>query len=251
MLITSVGNRIWWSILAVTAALTWGIYALLSQLRPAEVTTALLWCCIVVLILYFAQRIFMFRDPVFLDCYGSDRKDLLVQLLPLQLCYFSLILAMAGLYWNKPHILSFCFYISTAGAIMAVLSPDGYYRDRSLLHPPIGLFYLLHGMLIALYSNIGFLGLFPLSWQYGCIAVLVLILVAGAIHLVNLAGKAMGLEAINYFYTLHPGGSGILELLWRRIPIPYLYLILPSALATWLWAMLITAIYQLMTCFAV
>ena len=249
MWIIKTGNRVWWAVMAAIAGFTWLGYVLLAPLPYEQVRIILLCFSVLVFALYFVQRAFMFRDPEFLEAYGSDWKDRLVQLMPLHLCYISLIMAIVGLLLELPSLLSFCFYISFFGAMMALLSPEGYYQNKSVLEPPVLFFYLLHGMILALYGNIRFLGLGPMAWKYSTISVLILISLTVGIHFVNLLGRAMGLESINYIYTLDPSGSSLLMLLWKWIPVPLLYLVIPVGL-TWLWGMLITGVYQLMIFFS-
>lgn len=223
---------------------TYGMYKALKMRAVDQRRKALLVLACLIFVLYLVQRFFMFRDEVFLETFGSGPKDLLIQLLPFQLCYVSLMLSVFGLWRNQKHILAFCFYVGVFGAAMAMISPDGYYLDKSLFHMPILFFYLLHGLLVCLYCNIGFLGLFPLNWKEGNVSIGILVLISGCMHVVNLVGRYAGFSNINYIYTLDPGGSPLLEMVWNWIPVPFLYAAIPGGFVFWAWAMFLTAVYK-------
>lgn len=241
MLRIKVGNGVWWGVLACMAAGAWGLYAALRNCTEDRVRMILFWMGCATMALYVIQRLFMFRDPDFLQEYGSRWQDLLVQLLPLHLCYAGLILTLIGLYFGIEQILAFSFYIGMLGALFAILAPDGYNQNKSLLSPPIFFFYFLHMMLIWVYFSIGFAGLFSFGWKAAGISVLIAVGMAAVMHLVNLLGHRLGLNAMNYFYTMDPGGSGLLETLWKWIPVKFFYIVVPAVGAFSVWAMLLTA----------
>ena len=243
-MIINIGNFVWCAVMACTAAATYGIYALLKNRDEAQIRQWLFRFGILIFVFYGVQRYFMFRDPVFLDTYGSSFRDIVVQLLPLQMCYAGLILALVALKKNYKSILAFNFYSGTFGAILAMVSPDGYFLEKSLLFPPVGLFFVLHGMLVCMYFCIGFLGLFQWGKKAVGSSVLIAMALSAVIHLINLMGQKAGFTDMNYFYTIHPSGSGILELLRSWIPWPYFYVVIPASLACGLWGLLITAVYN-------
>jgi len=243
-MIINIGNFVWCAVMVCTAAATYGMYALLKNRDEAQIRKWLFYFGILILGLYCVQRFFMFRDPVFLDTYGSSFGDILVQLLPLQLCYAGLILALVALKKNWKPILAFNFYSGSLGAILAMVSPDAYFLEKSLLFPPVGFFFLLHGMLVCMYCSIGFLGLFRWGKKAVASSVLISMALSAVIHLINLMGQKAGLTDMNYFYTIHPSGSGILELLWSWIPCVYFYIAIPASLACGLWGLVITAVYN-------
>jgi len=243
-MIISIGNAVWFGLMACTAAATYGMYLLLKKRPEEQIRNWLFWFGILIFVLYGVQRYFMFKDPVFLDTYGSSFGDILVQLLPLQLCYAGLILALVALKKNYKSILAFNFYSGSLGAVLAMTSPDGYFLQKSLLFPPVGFFFLLHGMLVCMYFVIGLLGLFPLGKKAVLQAMGIAMALSAVVHVINLLGMNAGLTDMNYFYTLHPSGSGILELLWKFIPCAYFYVTIPAALACGLWGTLLNAIHH-------
>lgn len=246
MLKIKVGNGVWWGVLACTVLGTWGLHTALRGCSADQTRMILFVMGCVTMALYIIQRLFMFRDPAFLQEYGSRWQDLLVQLLPLHLCYAGLILTIFGLYFNVEYIMAFSFYIGMLGAFFAILAPDSFDQNKSILNPPIFFFYFLHMMLICLYCNIGFAGLFAFSWKMGANSVLIALVMATVIHFVNLLGHRLDMPTMNYFYTTDPAGSGILELLWKWIPCRFFYIVLPAAVAFFAWTMLLTAAAKLL-----
>jgi len=247
MLKIRVGNGVWWGVLVGTALGTWGLQQALKRCTQEDARMVLFIIGCATLLLYVVQRLFMFKDPVFLEEYGSRRKDLLVQLLPLHMCYAGLILTLVGLYFRIEAILAFSFYTGALGALFAILAPDGYNQDKNLLFPPIFFFYFLHMMLICLYCNIGFTGLFTFGWKAAASAVGIAVLMAAVMHVVNLIGHRLDMPSMNYFYTMDPGGSGLLERMWTWIPCRFFYIVVPAVPVFFAWAMLLTWLQHLLT----
>lgn len=245
MLRVSVGNGVWWSIMALTGAATYGIYRTQKDRTPQEKRKALLICGYVVYGLYFLQRFIMFRDPCFLEMFGSERKDIIINLLPLHLCYSGLLLTMVGLYKDYQSLESFGYYVGLLGAFMAMISPDGYYDQQSLLHLPTLFFYMTHGLLTAMYACIGLLGLIRQGWKTALRSLLILILLTLVLHVINKVGGAVGMEGMNYCYTVSPGGSGLLELLWSWLPHEWIYVVLPGSLFYSVWVLALNGIRRL------
>lgn len=241
-MIISIGNSVWIALMVCTVAATYGMYALLKNRPEEQIRSWLFRFGVLIFVLYGIQRYYMFRDPEFLDTYGSSFRDILVQLLPLQMCYAGLILALVALKKNYKPILAFNFYSGSLGALLAMVSPDGYFLQKSLLFPPVGLFFLLHGMLVCMYFVIGLLGLFPWGKKSVGYAMGIAMALSAVVHVINLMGMKAGFTDMNYFYTIHPSGSGILELLWSWIPCAYFYVTIPASLACGVWGMLLTAI---------
>lgn len=245
MMTVSVGNGVWWCILVLTGAVTYGLYRTQKDRTNWEQRRTLLCCGFVVFGMYFLQRIFMFRDPLFWELYGSQPHPMLINLLPLHLCYSGLMLTMVGLYKGYRPLMGFGFYAGLMGAFLAMVSPDAYYDNHSLVHLPTLFFYLTHGLLVAAYACIGLLELIQLNGKTAAKALLILVLVTLALHGINTMGALVGLDGMNYCYTVSTGGSGILELLWSWLPIQWIYVVLPGSLFFAVWAWTINGLHRL------
>lgn len=244
-MVISTGNLVWWTVMVLTGTGTYGLYAMLESCNAQYQRTALLFCGVVIFGLFFLQRFFMFRDPDFFEMYGSELRERFVQWLPLHVCYSGLMLTMVGLYLDYEPLEAFGFYVGWLGTFMAMFSPDGYYQNKPLFHPPILLLYLTHGLLMALYGCICFLGLFQPSWSAGIQSVFLLALLSLGLHGINLMGHKLGLTTMNFGYTMSPEGSSVLETLWKWLPCQYLYLQVPGALFFGMWTMIANALYFL------
>ena len=242
MLKISVGNGVWWGVLGGTAAGTLGLYLLLRECSLEQTRLVLFALGCLTLVLYVVQRLFMFRDEDFLKEYGSRWQDLLVQFLPLHMCYAGLILTLIGLWFDVQAFLAFSFNIGALGACFALITPDGYNQNKSLLLPHILLFYALHAMLVAVYCSVGLLGLLEPGWTAMLESVGIALAMAVVMHAVNVIGQRAGLNAMNYFYTMDPGGSGLLEMLWKWIPHRFFYIVVPALAAFAAWAAVLTVV---------
>lgn len=240
----SVGNGIWWCAMAMTAVGTCILYRTQKDRTAEAQRKALLVCGFVVFGMYFLQRMFMFRDPWFWELYGAQKHAVLINLLPLHLCYSGLMLTMVGLRKGYEPMMAFGFYVGLLGAFLAMVSPDGYYEQQSVLHLPTLFFYLTHGLLTAMYACIGLLGLCGCGWKTAMRSLLILILLSLVLHGINVTGGLLGFEGMNYCYTMTPGGSGLLELLWSWIPYRWVYVVLPGSLCFCVWAAMLNGLYR-------
>lgn len=240
-----VGNPVWWMVIAIGFVLAVLIYCLLYKKNREQKRKVLLYTGCVILLLFYVQRFFMLRCDEYVAAYGSGWKHIVTELLPFNLCYLSVLLMLLGAYLRNEYLLGFCFYVSFVGAVLALAAPVEIFTDISLLLPAVALFYLLHVLLAAVYFNIGLLGFTKINLKTGVVSVLMLGAITFLVHLVNLLGRTLGIDNMNYFYTFDAEGSAILEQFWEWLPVPYLYLLLPAGVIFLVWALLVTLIYRL------
>lgn len=240
----SVGNPVWWMVIVVCCAVTALLYLRLRKKNEEQKRKAMLFIGCAIMVLFYVQRILMFRYDAYISAYGSEWEHTLTELLPLNLCYLSVILMMIGAYLNNKYLLGFCFYISSMGAILALVAPVGIFTDTNLLQPAVIMFYFLHILVAAAYWNIGFLGLVKPGKVMAFTAPLLLNVISFLIHIVNWLGRSAGVDCMNYFYTFDPEGSSMLELFWEWVPVPYLYLIVPGFVIFGGWSVLLTLLYR-------
>lgn len=243
-LIISVGNSVWWMVMALCVAVTGFMYLLLRRKNEEQKRNAFLFIGGAILILFYVQRFFMFRYDAFAAEYGTGWENILTELLPFNLCYFSVILMMIGARYNNKYLLGFCFYISTVGAMLALATPVAIFTETNLLQPAVGLFYFLHILVAAVYWNIGFLGLVKPGKVLVITSPLLLNVISFLVHIVNWIGRSAGIDCMNYFYTFDTEGSSMLELFWEWVPVPYLYLIVPGYVIFLVWSVVLTLLYR-------
>lgn len=240
----SVGNSVWWMIIALCCMVTAIFYMFLRKKSEEQKRKAILYLGYAILVLFYVQRMLMFRFDAYISAYGSGWEHTLTELLPFNLCYFSTILMIIGAHTNNKYLLGFCFYISSMGAILALVAPVEIFTETNLLQPAVGMFYFLHILVAAAYWNIGFLGLVKPGMVMAVISPLMLIVFSFLIHIVNWLGRSVGIDCMNYFYTFDPEGSSMLELFWEWVPMPYVYLIVPGLVIFAGWSLLLTLIYR-------
>ena len=244
MLTISIGNAVWYFVMLGTAAATVILYFVFRNRPEREIRRLLLTASLLVTVMFFILRLMLFHDASFIETFGTDWKTKVAHLLPFHLCYITPPLIIAGLLANRKRLLAFCFYIGPIGAILTIAFPDGFYLDKPLLTPSVLLFYLMHAMLVVLCFHTGFYGLFPIGWKTGLIAVVYMVIIGTVMHGINVAGQAAGFQYMNYFYTMHSGGSGLLETFHTWNPRPYFYVFGPCTMIGLVWTSFVTACYQ-------
>lgn len=240
----SVGNPVWWMVIALCCAVTALLYLLLRKKNEEQKRKAMLFIGCAIMVLFYVQRILMFRYDAYVSVYSRGWEDILTELLPLNLCYLSIVLMIIGAYLNNKYLLGFCFYISSIGAVLALVSPVGIFTDTNLLQPAVIMFYFLHILVAAAYWNIGFLGLAKPGKVMAITSLLLLNVISFLVHIVNWLGRSVGIDCMNYFFTFDPEGSSVLEQFWEWVPVPYLYLIVPSYVFFAGCAVLLTLLYR-------
>ena len=240
----SVGNSVWWMVIALCCALTFLVYFFLRKKSNEQKRKAILVMGCTIMALFYVQRFLMFRYDAFISEYGKGWEHILTELLPFNLCYLSVILMIIGVHLNNKYLLGFCFYISSMGAVLALVAPVGIFTETNLLQPAVGMFFLLHIFVAAAYWNIGFLGLVKPGIQFVITCPLMLVFISFLVHIVNWLGRGAGIDCMNYFYTFDPEGSAMLELFWEWLPVQYVYLIVPGLLIFGGWSVILTLLYR-------
>ena len=146
--------------------------------------------------------------------------------LPLQLCNVNMILIpIAVLKRNRP-LMCFGFFIGPLGALMALLIPGNGFEGYSLLLPRMLGYYGTHLMLVIEGWALVTFGLFKPRFSDLPKAVLTLVLLAFAIFLIDMLLRWTGLHPrANYFFAVETECNALLEIFWKWIPLPFLYLI--------------------------
>lgn len=240
----SIGDSVWWMVIALCCAVTACIYLLLRKKTDEQKRKALLFIGCAIMVLFYVQRILLFRSDAYVSAYGNGWKRILTDLLPLHLCYLSMVLMIIGAHLKNKYLLGFCFYFSSLGAVLALVAPAKVFTDTNLLQPAVAMFYFLHILVAAAFWNIGFLGLVKPGKGLAITSVLLLSVIFFLAHLVNWLGRSVGIDSMNYFYTFSPEESSVLELLWEWVPMPCLYLIVPGTVVAVGWAALLTLLYR-------
>lgn len=203
------------------------IFLLWYFLRQKSETTrrnALLISSGILIIIYCIHRVIIFNDIRFLTLYGQN-GFILRDTLPLHLCEIGMILIPISLLTKNEVLSSFCFVITPLGAALAIIYPAAPW-DVTPIYDPIYIgYYLEHAFCIINGISLVTLGLFqPQMRLLGKTAVMIVAMTTLA-HLINLGGALLGFEGVNYFYTVDPSGSFLLEIFYSLIPYKFWYML--------------------------
>ena len=165
--------------------------------------------------------------------------------LPLHLCNINLCLIPIAALTKKRSLMSFCFFMAPLGALMALLMPSVGFSDYSILLPRMLGFYGTHFMVffggIALCS----FGIYKPAYRDFARTLCMAFGLTFLIFLINMAMRHFGLNAhANYFYCVEPETNPLLNLFYKFIPVPFLYL-LPAVLILLPYLSLVTLPFHL------
>ena len=145
--------------------------------------------------------------------------------LPLQLCNINMmIIPIAVAIKNRP-LMSFSFFLAPLGALMALMFPAVGFTDCSIWLPRMLGFYGTHFMIIIEALALVTFGFYRPKFKDLPKTILTLIILLFVITDFNVLLIKTGLyERANYFFTMEPEGISILEMFWKWIPYPFIYL---------------------------
>jgi uncharacterized membrane protein YwaF len=148
--------------------------------------------------------------------------------------------------WRKSRPLSsFCFFLGPLGAVMALVMPGNGFAGYSLLLPRMLGYYLTHFMVVIEGLALVTFGLFRPRLRDLPRALLSAVLIAFGIFCFNMVLRQTGLHPkANYFFSVETEGNSVLDLFYRWIPLPFLYL-LPCSLILGLYMLVVTIPFEL------
>lgn len=156
------------------------------------------------------------------------RSDHILTLLPLQLCNLAVFLIPAALLTKKAVLMDFVFYICGLGALVAILIPGSDYSETySMMTISFYVFHFSIFLIPLLNSMWGFHSLKPSRKSALNLTGLVLV-ISGALHLLNLFLNNVMHVPANYFFTMKDLAAPInpaFALFASWIPFDYFYLI--------------------------
>lgn len=218
-------NSVLLALLSLIALTIFLLYFFLRNKSQKVRRNALLISSGILVLNYIVHRIIFFNDPAMFAVYGQYGY-LIRDSLPFHLCGLGIILAPIALLKKNDLLYTFCFVVSPVGALLAIIYPPIPYDVTPITDPCYCTYFLEHALIVINGLSLVTLGLFtPKIRLIGKITLLMVILSFIA-HLINLGAPLLGFEDVNYFYTMDPSGSSLLELFWSWLPYPYLYLLL-------------------------
>lgn len=165
--------------------------------------------------------------------------------LPLQLCNINLLLIPIAVLTKKRPLLGFCFFIGPIGALMAMVLPGNGFDGYSIFLPRMLGYYGTHLVVMYAALAVGTFGLYRPRMRDLPMTALTVFLIALAVFGFNILLRTTGLHPkANYFFAVETEGNALLELFYRLIPLPFLYL-LPCIVILSVYSGLVTLVFSL------
>ena len=158
---------------------------------------------------------------------------------------FTIHLSSFLIYWHWP-LSCICFFVGPLGALMALIMPGIGFNGYSLLLPRLLGYYGTHFMVLIEGLALVTFGLFKPRLHDLPRAVLITFVIGFAVFLFNVFLRRTGLHPkANYFFTMETEGNFVLEIFYKWIPYPFLYL-LPSIVILATYMVIITIPFEIL-----
>ena len=181
--------------------------------------------CLLTLIGYFIYKHCLSLDPEYDVAYASMGGFTWWGELPLHLCNINMILIPTAVLTKKRPLMSFCFFVGSLGALLGLLMPGLGFSGYPIWLPRMIGYFGTHFMILIESLSLVTLGLYRPEFKDLPKTVLTLFCISVVIFLIDLLLRTTGLNPrANYFFLMETEGNGLLELLYRFIPVPFLYL---------------------------
>lgn len=228
LLITKPFNTMFFIILALAGVFCWWIIKKYRDKSVAERKKAVIIMYSIVVLLFVLYKIALSMDMQYAELRmerGYTGFNWFGEL-PLNLCNLNLILIIVGLKLDSRPILGFCFFSGFLGALMALMMPPAEFVGFSIILPRMLGFYTTHIAAMLVMPILAGLNLYRPKYSDVIPVLLSFVLVAICVTGINYLFIKTGLNIdCNYFYTMNPDGIALLELLYKRIPVPYVYML--------------------------
>ena len=146
--------------------------------------------------------------------------------LPLQLCNINMVLLPVAVWKDKRPLLSFCFFLGPLGALMALVMPGNGFAGYSLLLPRMLGYYGTHFMIVIEGLALVSFGLFRPRFRDLPMTAVTALGISLVIFALDMLLRASALHPkANYFFAVETEGNFLLEIFYRWLPHPWLYLL--------------------------
>ena len=187
--------------------------------------TVLVAACVLTLLGFFAYKYFLSIDAEFNEVTASMGGFNWWGELPLQLCNINMILIPIAVMRRSRPLMCFGFFMAPLGALMALVMPGNGFSGYSLLLPRMLGYYGTHFMIVIEGLALVCFGLYRPKFRDLPRTVLAALLITLVIFGVNMLLRWSGLHPkANYFFSVETEGNFLLEIFYKWIPVPFLYL---------------------------
>ena len=187
--------------------------------------TVLVAACLVTLVGYFLYKYLLSLDADYNIITANMGGFNWWGELPLQLCNINMILIPIAVMRRSRPLMCFGFFMAPLGALMALVMPGNGFSGYSLLLPRMLGYYGTHFMIVIEGLALVCFGLYRPKFRDLPRTVLAALLITLAIFGVNMLLRWSGLHPkANYFFSVETEGNFLLEIFYKWIPVPFLYL---------------------------
>ncbi len=219
-------NTLFLIVLAAFLALLVIASLLLRGKSDKAKTTVLVAACLVTFVGYFIYKYMLSLDTDYNVITANMGGFNWWGELPLQLCNINMMLIPIAVLRRSRPLMCFGFFVAPLGALMALVMPGNGFDGYSLLLPRMLGYYGTHFMIVIEGLAIVCFGLYRPRFRDLPRTVLAAFLIALAIFGVNMLLRWSGLHPkANYFFSVETEGNFLLEIFYKWIPVPFLYLI--------------------------
>ena len=219
------------------------VIASLALRKKSERTRqiVLIAACVVTFIGFFVYKYFLSIDTDFDRITANMGGFNWWGELPLHLCNVNMILIPIAVATKNRSLMSFCFFVGPLGATMALVMPGNGFDGYSVLLPRMLGYYGTHFMVVIEGLAVVTFGLYRPRFRDLPKTVLAIIVIAFVIFCINMLLRTTGLHPkANYFFSVETEGNAVLDIFYRLIPYPFLYL-LPCTLVLAVYMAVITS----------
>ena len=215
-----------WMIVFVAFLLLLIIVSLILRGKDQRVKTGVLvGACLITLAGFIVYKYYLGQDKAYDVITASMGGFNWWGELPLQLCNINMILIPIAVLRKSRPLMSFCFFLGPLGAMMALVMPGNGFDGYSLLLPRMLGYYGTHFMIVIEGLAIVTFGLFRPTLRDLPKTILAALLIAFGVFVINMLLRWSGLHPkANYFFSVETEGNFLLEIFYKWIPYPFLYL---------------------------
>ena len=193
-------------------------------------TTVLVAACLVTFVGYFIYKYMLSLDADYNVITANMGGFNWWGELPLQLCNINMMLIPIAVLRRSRPLMCFGFFVAPLGALMALVMPGNGFDGYSLLLPRMLGFYGTHFMIVIEAFAIVTLGLYRPRFRDIPMTLVTILVIALVIFGIDMLLRWSGLHPkANYFFAVETEGNALLELFYKLLPYPFLYL-LPCSL---------------------
>ena len=219
-------NTLFWIMSGAVLLLLLLASLLLRKKSECVRKTVLVAACVLTAVGFFVYKVYLSLDAEYNVVYAAMGGFNWWGELPLHLCNINMLLIPVAVLTGSRPLKGFCFFVAPLGALMALLMPGTGFSGYSLLLPRMLGYHGTHCMVLLEGLALASFGLYRPRFRDLPGVVLMILAIAFGIFLIDMAIRLSGLNPkANYFFAVETEGNALLELFYRLIPFPFLYLL--------------------------